>query len=32
MKKQYKSSITKNKKIKEKHFFDGIPLKGYIVS
>ena len=28
MKKQYKSSITKNKKIKKKTFFDGIPLKG----
>ena len=31
MKKQYKSSITKNKKIKIKHF-DGIPLKGYVAS
>ena len=29
MKKQYKSSITKNNKIKE-NFFYGIPLKGYV--
>ena len=33
MKKQYKSSITNNHKIKkEKYFFDGIHLKGYITS
>ena len=31
MKKQYKSSITKNHKIKKKNF-DGVPLKGYIAS
>ena len=33
MKKQYKSSITKNHKIKQKKkCFDGIPLKGYVAS
>ena len=32
MKKQYKSSITKNKKIEKKFFFHGIPLRGYIAS
>ena len=32
MKKQYKSSIIKNHKIKNKKSFDGIPLKGYIAS
>ena len=33
MKKQYKSSITKNHKFKEIYiFFDGVPLKGYIAS
>ena len=26
MKKQYKSSLTKNHKIKKKYFFDGVPL------
>ena len=26
MKKQYKSSITKNHKIKKKMFFDGVPV------
>ena len=26
MKMQYKSSITKNHRIKRKHFFDGVPL------
>ena len=31
MKRQYKSSITKNRKIKKKKF-DGIPLKGYVAS
>ena len=31
-KKQYKSSITKNHKIKKKIFFDGIPFKGYVAS
>ena len=30
MKKQYKSSITKNHKIKENYFFDGVPFKGYV--
>ena len=29
MKKQYKSSITKNHRIT---FFDGVPLKGYVTS
>ena len=33
MKKQYKSSITKNHKITKKtQFFDGVPLKGYVAS
>ena len=32
MKKQYKSSITKNLKIKIYIYFDGVPLKGYIAS
>ena len=32
MTKQYKSSITKNHKITKKEFFDGVPLKGYVVS
>ena len=32
MKKQYKSSITKNHKIKEKYMFYGVPLKGYVAS
>ena len=32
MKKQYSSSITKNHKIKQKYFFDGVPLKGYVAS
>ena len=32
MKKQYKSSITKDHKIKRKYFFDGVPLKGYVSS
>ena len=32
MKKQYKSSITRNHKIKKKIFFDGVPLKGYVAS
>ena len=36
MKKQYKSSITKNHKIEKKKklffFFDDLPLKGYIAS
>ena len=31
MKKQYKSSITKNRKIK-RNIFDGVPLKGYVDS
>ena len=32
--KQYKSSITKNHKIKKNFFFffDGVPLKGYVAS
>ena len=30
MKKQYKSSLTKNHKIQRKFFFDGVPLKGYV--
>ena len=29
MKKQYKSSVSKNDKIKENVVFDGVPLKGY---
>ena len=32
MKKQYKSSITQNHKIKIEYFFDGVPLKGYVAS
>ena len=32
MKKPYKSSITKNHKIKKNIVFDGIPLKGYVAS
>ena len=32
MKKQYNSSIIKNHKITNKNVFDGIPLKGYLVS
>ena len=32
MKKQYKSSIIKNRKIQKKNFFDGVPLKGYVAS
>ena len=32
MKKQYKSSITKNHMIKKNFFFDGVPLKGYVAS
>ena len=32
MKKQYKSSITKNHKIRKKNNFDGVPLKGYVAS
>ena len=32
MKKQYKSLITKNHKIKKIYIFDGVPLKGYIAS
>ena len=32
MKKRYKSSITKNHKIKKNIFFDGVPLKGYVAS
>ena len=32
MKKQYKSSITKNHKIKNNIIFDGVPLKGYVAS
>ena len=31
MKKQYKSSITKNHKMKQKYFY-GVPLKGYVAS
>ena len=31
MKKQYKSSITKNHKIKKNILFDGVPFKGYVV-
>ena len=30
MKKQYKSSITKNHKIKKKYFFERVPLKSYV--
>ena len=29
VKKQYKSSITKNHKIKKNIFFDGVPFQGY---
>ena len=32
MKKQYKSSMTKNHKIKKNIFYDSIPLKGYVAS
>ena len=32
MKKQYKSLISKNHKIKEKHIFDGVPLNGYVAT
>ena len=32
MKTQYKSSITKNHKIKKYVYFDGVPLKGYVAS
>ena len=32
MKKQHKSSITKNHKIKQKSIFDGVPLRGYVAS
>ena len=33
MKKQYKSSITKNNEIEKKNFFfDGIFLKGYVAT
>ena len=34
MREQYKSSITKNHKIKKKIyiFFDGVPLNGYVAS
>ena len=32
MKKQYKSSITKNHKIWKNINFDGVPLKGYVAS
>ena len=31
-KKKYISSITRNHTFKKKHFFDGIPLKGYVAS
>ena len=30
MKKQYKSSISKNHKIKKNILFGGVPLKGYV--
>ena len=30
MKKQYKSSVTENHKIKKKYFFDSVPLKDYV--
>ena len=30
--KRYKSSITKNHKIKRNIFFDGVPVKGYVTS
>ena len=29
MRKQYKYSVTKNHKIKQTNFFDGVPEKGY---
>ena len=32
MKKQFKSIITKNHKIKKIDIFDGVPLKGYVAS
>ena len=32
MKKQYKSSITKNYKIEKCIYFNGVPLIGYVVS
>ena len=32
IKKQYKSLITKNHKIKQKKISDGVPLKGYVAS
>ena len=32
MKIKYKSSVIKNHKITKKNFFDGVPLKGYVVS
>ena len=32
MKKQHKSSITKNHKIKKNGFFWCVPLKGYVAS
>ena len=32
MKKQYKSSIIKNRKITQKYFLDDVPLKGYAAS
>ena len=32
MKKQYKSTIAKNHKIKKNVVFDGVPLKGYVAS
>ena len=32
MRKQYKSSVTKNHKMKQKYIFDGVPLNGYVAS
>ena len=32
MKKQYKSSVTKNHKIEKKNVFDSVPFKGYAAS
>ena len=32
MKKQYRTSITKNYEITKKYFFDGFPLKDYVAS
>ena len=32
MKKQYKSSLTKNHENIKKILFDGVPLKGYVAS